>query len=249
MKNFRTTIMPGKLPHGRNGALVPAHFGITFTDGKLSISGVIGAKSNGNCWGGAGQCIDALKDSGLVLAAGWTAETVARFVEVWERWHLNDMRPTCEHQRAEGWREKAGEKVTLYHWTINTDASKQKRAAERAATDALKAGETFTPTPEQVFFAGLEYGITTHTDTIPGELAAHYAPQKSLYPGGKGHTEIKTLGWLKPSEHPEGLLCRPCPVCGYQYGSAWLREEVPEDVLEWLYALPAAAVPCAWGRL
>ena len=25
---------------------------------------------------------------------------------------------------------------------------------------------------------------------------------------------------------------------GYKYGSAWLKEEVPEDVLEWLFSLP-----------
>ena len=42
------------------------------------------------------------------------------------------------------------------------------------------------------------------------------------------------LGWLKPEEHPEGLLCRPCPVCGYRYGTSWVREEVPQDVIDWL---------------
>ena len=25
---------------------------------------------------------------------------------------------------------------------------------------------------------------------------------------------------------------------GYQYGTAWLREEVPDHVLEWLFSLP-----------
>jgi hypothetical protein len=33
---------------------------------------------------------------------------------------------------------------------------------------------------------------------------------------------------------------------GYRYGSAWLKEEVPEDVLVWLHALPDTDVVPAW---
>ena len=33
---------------------------------------------------------------------------------------------------------------------------------------------------------------------------------------------------------------------GYRYGSAWLKEEVPEDVLAWLRALPDTDVMPAW---
>jgi hypothetical protein len=44
-------------------------------------------------------------------------------------------------------------------------------------------------------------------------------------------------GWVYESEHPEGELMKPCPECGYKYGSAWLEESVPEDVLEWLNTL------------
>ena len=38
----------------------------------------------------------------------------------------------------------------------------------------------------------------------------------------------------------------PCPVCGYRYGSAWLREEVPQDVIGWLESLPDAKHQPAW---
>jgi hypothetical protein len=73
--------------------------------------------------------------------------------------------------------------------------------------------------------------------------------KKAIYIGDSGYIETKTLGWLKPEEHPDGLLCRPCPVCGYKYGSAWHSESVPDDVLNRLKALPNAAVPCAWNRM
>jgi hypothetical protein len=58
--------------------------------------------------------------------------------------------------------------------------------------------------------------------------------------------EKKMAGWVTPDEHPEGLLCKPCPVCGYQYGSAWNKEKVPGDVLDWLYSLPDTKITPAW---
>jgi hypothetical protein len=58
--------------------------------------------------------------------------------------------------------------------------------------------------------------------------------------------EEKAAGWVTPSEHPDGLLERPCPVCGYKYGSAWLEEAVPDAVLDWLYNLPDTKIRPAW---
>lgn len=37
-----------------------------------------------------------------------------------------------------------------------------------------------------------------------------------------------------------------CPECGYKYGTAWLFEEVPHDVIEWLFNLPDADKTPAW---
>lgn len=51
---------------------------------------------------------------------------------------------------------------------------------------------------------------------------------------------------IRPEEHPAGLLCKPCAVCGYKYGSAWLSEDVPADVLEFLRALPGSKLVPAW---
>jgi hypothetical protein len=36
-------------------------------------------------------------------------------------------------------------------------------------------------------------------------------------------------------------LSQPCPVCGYRFGSAWLTEPVPEEIVEWLRTFPARA--------
>ena len=52
--------------------------------------------------------------------------------------------------------------------------------------------------------------------------------------------------WVTQDEHKDGLLSKPCQVCGYKYGSAWLKVEVPEDVLLWLYKLPNSVNKPCW---
>jgi hypothetical protein len=52
--------------------------------------------------------------------------------------------------------------------------------------------------------------------------------------------------WVYEGEHKDGLLNKPCQVCGYRYGSSWLKVEVPEDVLEWLYNLPDSVTKPVW---
>lgn len=65
------------------------------------------------------------------------------------------------------------------------------------------------------------------------------------YPGQQT-ASWNLLGWVRPDEHPDGLLTAPCPTCGYKYGTAWVREEVPADVLDFLRGLPDADRTPAW---
>jgi hypothetical protein len=58
--------------------------------------------------------------------------------------------------------------------------------------------------------------------------------------------EMKLAGHVYPKESPEGLLGKPCPVCGYKYGTAWLKREVPEKVLRILSGLPETKKKPAW---
>lgn len=46
-----------------------------------------------------------------------------------------------------------------------------------------------------------------------------------------GRKTTKLLGWLYPNEHPEGILTKECPVCGYKYGTKWNYFEIPENDL------------------
>lgn len=216
---------------------------IEFENGNLSISGVIGPKRNGNAKGSCGQCVDDIRNGDPL--PGWDREMLNCFCDIWEKWHLNGMRPYCQHQKELGWDQLARKEVMLYNYTLCREAMDKQKDAERASIKALKSGTVFAPTEEQVRYANLPYSITTH-EKLTGEMEMLYKPRKPIYAGDKGATEIKTLGWLKPEEHPEDLLCRPCPICGYKYGTAWIKEEVPKYIIEWLFKLPEAEVEPTW---
>ncbi len=58
--------------------------------------------------------------------------------------------------------------------------------------------------------------------------------------------ETKSTSWLTEKEHPEGVLSKPCPTCGYKYGTAWKKQEVPRDALNFLFTLPKADQAPPW---
>ena len=230
-----------------NGEEFPANafVQIEYTNGRLSISGVVGPKRNGDCYGSAGQCVDAIREG--IPNAGWTKEMLEKLCNIWDEWHLNDMRAYCQHQKELGWREQAREEITLYHYRLTDFAYKAKENAKREAINSLKEGRTFVPTKEQSFFANLEYGLDVYGE-LSEELVPYYNPKKSLYAGDHGFTAIKTRGWVTyEKESDKGLLCKPCPVCGYKYGTSWLKEDVPQEIIDWLFALPTTKADPLWS--
>lgn len=158
-KDFKRRFVLGRTSYG------DLWITIEYQDGKLSITGVEGPKKNGDCKGSFGQCVDAAR------------EINKKFADIWKCWHLNNMRPGCEHQREEGWNKRS------------IDPTKPLNS----------------------------YGI-------------HFNGQIS--------PSLNMLAWISPDEHPDGLLTRPCSVCGYKYGSAWLHEKVPENILKYLSSFP-----------
>lgn len=240
---MKKIVNPVKYDVYGNRRYVNAYCKIEYENGRLSISGVIGPRTNGDCAGSCGQCSDEIRHG--KPAQGWTREMVEKFCNIWDEWHLNDMRPYCRHQKELGWDTIAVKPVTLYHYSLNREASAKKRDAKAAALAALKKGESLCPAPDQVLFANLPYEVTL-PEEISGEMAQYYEPKKPLFAGDSCSKEVKTLGWLTPDEHPDGILSRPCPVCGYKYGHDWKKEDVPDDVIGWLFALPDTTVEPAW---
>ena len=177
------------------GVDVPVYCKITITTDatdarpRLSITGVEGPTRNGNCRGASGQLVLEYgytdKGASITPGEGWTSTEIARFLATWERWHLNDMRAGCEHQRAEKWTER------------RIDPTKPTSA----------------------------YG--KHFD-------------------GQTQDSWNMLAWVRPDEHPDGMLTKPCPTCGYKFGSQWLYEPLPAEVIEYLANLPDSPDVPAW---
>lgn len=168
-----------------------------------------------------------------IVAGGQCLDTIAPYIKnplyseilrLWELYHLNDMHPECEHQRALGWLDEAKKNVNIYHWYLNDEARKEKEAAKKRAFESLKNGETFTPTAQEVFYTNLETFCKTYTAEAP----EHYDINKD-YNTKKQKIDVRRLSHICATEHPEGILCKPCPVCGYKYGSSWLYVPIPAE--------------------
>jgi hypothetical protein len=206
---------------------------IEFNDDKLSISGVEGPLRNGNCKGSCGQILDHISIS--KFADGWNQGTLDKFIEVWNRWHLNDMNPCCKHQRELFDTKK---KLELIDYIATTKFYKE----EGKATSGNMTAE------EYLNFSALTKKV--YKVTIPYKRPKYETQEtKDLIEAGyirEGKREIKTAGWVYPEEHPEGLLAKPCPVCGYKYGTAWIKEEVPQDIIDFLFNLPDSDMKPAW---
>lgn len=217
---------------------------IIFEDGRLSICGVVGPRNNGDCWGGAGQCVDEIRKGEPNEANGWTREMLDKLCNIWDTWHLNDARAYCHHMKELGWDEECREQVMVKKWELKHEYYDKARDAKNRAISCLKNGEVFEPTPEETLYANLSGQVTTYNGEEP-EMPEYYEyKEKDCL--GRSNTEYKMRGWIRNTEHELGILCKPCPVCGYKYGTAWIKEDVPEEVIEWLFSLPDAYKTPAW---
>lgn len=142
---------------GFNGDTIKVYVEISYANNRLSVVGSAYAnrKAERNMIS-SGQNIDEARKV-TTPGPGLTMDDVRGVVDVWDRWHLNDMRAGCTHQRSFGW----------------------------DAMHALESRGRYT-----------------------------------------GMSEARVRAFER--------IGRPCPACGYRYGSAWLSEEVPADVVEFV---------------
>lgn len=111
MEDFKKIVRVGKTSDGN------AFAKIEYKAGKLSISGAIGPMSNGDATGSCGQWVMSMKPSSIKPAPGWTVGKVAHFLNVWDKWHLNDMQAGSPAQTAELEKHKfPGYPKSHYEW-------------------------------------------------------------------------------------------------------------------------------------
>lgn len=135
---FTRTLRPGTVPTWGGGRM-SVFVSVKFDGERLSITGVEGPRANGNATGSVGQIAmgyahrdpadnDARERTptgpeAFNFAAGWDAEAWLSLLDVWKRWHLNDMRAECEHQRELGWKYEThkGQACPVCGYVIGTE--------------------------------------------------------------------------------------------------------------------------------
>jgi hypothetical protein len=106
-RDFRKVCRIGTIDTG-NKRRASVFVKIELREGRLSISGVIGPLASGNALGGCGQ-IDMgfahrnpagndkryskpIRPCDIRFAPGWTDDKWLDLLDVWNRWHMNDMK-------------------------------------------------------------------------------------------------------------------------------------------------------------
>lgn len=235
---------------------------IEYKDSRLSITGVEGPTPSGNARGGCGQIEDSIRNdlATITPAPGWNKKTILKFLDIWDRWHLNDMRPNCEHQTGPEWeyRDIEVKKYSLrwencYALEKATNAATNNRYNLKTRAGLVAASSECFEAVVLLCFFDLGIGSFSHVGLPDGtiENACDSLPVLDQYLNEHPEAlemkiERKGNGWTYESEHPEGILMKSCPVCGYKYGSAWKMETVPQDVINFLFSLPDTDVQPAW---
>lgn len=200
----------------------------------LHITGVIGPRKNGDCYS-AGQCYDEMRQG--VANEGWTADMLYYFLDIWQLWHMNDMKPYCEHQAR--W---DGDKLcNLYEYKMGEARLKEQDRLKKNVKEKLLAGAVVQLKEPQLSLYKEPYFVKTDRNVPPigYELYKSYTKHaRELYPMSSDSK------W--GDKHPDGILTKPCPVCGYKWGSSWRAERIPDGVLQWLEALPDSKRTPAW---
>lgn len=202
----------------------------------LSIRGVVGPTPSGNAYS-AGQCVDTIREGRPTKM--WTREMLDKLCDIWERWHLNNMRAHCKHQVGEEW--DASRQVTMYEYKMDNDMVSERHRLKKNIEKKLALGAAVQLKEPQLSLYNAPYFVKS---------------ERAVPPMGyeKYKEETKRVSELYPMDsdtkwgdkHPLGILTKPCPVCGYKWGSAWLYEPLPENVIEWLKNLPDTDKTPAW---
>jgi len=198
----------------------------------------------GSTTGEAGQMQDSIREQLRKIKLNIPKESLLRILDIWDVWHLNEMTAACVHQKALGWDSKRIVELTLVQIDYNALRSIQKQALDDAMRIGMSEVRTknrsdllrlkATSRAAEVLLAIIDFDVSPftwkslmpiHVEELSGMLE-----RGGLVDALKIKRESKTAGWVKPEEHPEGLLCKPCPECGYKYGSRWLVTPLSEAI-------------------
>lgn len=124
IKDFYKIVFPGWLvSEGQTDRLVKRriYLEIKYEDKKLSISGTIGENKYGYAYT-CGQIYDTIDprkvENTIEYTSDWNKDYLVGLINIWQKYHLNDLNANCEHQDYMEWN---------YHTQSNRETYKGER--------------------------------------------------------------------------------------------------------------------------
>lgn len=192
---------------------------INFNGKRLSIIGDISNKSKTTMYA-CGQINMSIDPKKINYADPWNETRFTQFLAIWDRWHLNDVKAGCTHQEAT-WNKTKELQIPAYTWTTTYYKTRNKAANGEMEQTEYGMFRLIVKQVNRVLFEG-----NRNKETIKQLIDSDMIKISKV--------ETKIANWVTPNEHPEGILTKPCEICGYKYGTAWNFEPIPEEVLDYL---------------
>lgn len=217
--------------------------------------------TDGDCYG-----LDVVRETKELVLVSRTGGSVGpghpelkRFwpeIEKHLSWNLNDMHPGCEHQESLGWGNGFTVAVTNSSWTPAQQKyyeMREERRVNKAASKLVsewRALRSHAPAQEaKKLMVGKGSGTLSLHD-----LECFYGVMRSA-----GHTDallqvarkhVLDAGTVEKflGEVYVDSLGAPCPECGYAYGTAWLKREIPREVLREIRELSKLKSDPPWDQ-
>lgn len=209
---MRRVINLGKVDYTHTGkANCKVTVEVELEGGRLSICGNIWNPRETDIYSG-GQNIEEIAD----LFKG--SRKVQRIKAIWERWHLNDMKAGTPAQETELKKHTfPGYPKSHYEWALET--------LHQVGPFTVWAFEPLTPEQD-----AQEWGASLAGKHFkrPAKVKVDFSAISNSTFYDREHAEIFAKS-IAPELAPEirGLECDN----GYKYGSAWLKEELPAEVI------------------
>lgn len=167
---------------------------------------------------------------------GWNRGKLLKLLDIWDKWHLNDMHPECEHQRGLGWGKEGKDTVQRYTFTLSADTIRKKNKLKEEIISGFLCQEEVENTKERRELLSMPYRKVIYTNDIEESINIIDSMKAMGY--DYDSVELVARGWISYGESQKyGILGKPCPVCGYGYGTGWKRVELPGDVVNFLEGL------------
>lgn len=153
------------------------------------------------------------------------SDDLKRILDIWKKYHLNDMHAECIHQEEAGIRELASQPLYKAEYTMTHDTIVKQRKVEDFIKNELVQNGTVTLSQEQRDLYTMKYSIKKfflNADEAKENIPEGYK-LREVEATLRGHTFL--------SESEFGLLGKECPVCGYKYSHGWTYRPIPKEIL------------------